>query len=577
MILMCDGQVFPLGPMHTLLSESDYGFLERFLDVTKANMFFARGVLIVEGDAENLLLPTLARLVGRDLTKYGVSIVNVGTRGLRRYARVFRRRSLTDGNSAPAIPIPVACLADRDIMPDCARQVFGLAEEKREGAGPRYESDLTSEESKEEWRQKRCRDDGENVKTFVSDHWTLEYDLAHAGLGEFLWQAVALAMDEARRDRDRASAVENDPASIAKQASREWSKLKEESGSRQDSDDFLACKACRPLRNGVSKPMAAQHLASLLEDRFGPKGTAEDRASFRHLVPRYIPACELAWDELTVSAWAREHARIGVWLSGVRGAGRAVPDIPNWRGLEARLLRGARRSSCGAGVRQAAVATDGRLFPCYWFVFAEGAEAFELGRVEAGFTRDAALQAMAALRPESARPEHGSCASCPARDGCTFFCPALRFLLARHPAMAPDVACTLDRARVSAIRFEDAWRCAVRAPVADFVVPVVSVEHLLDLKRRASRAQDLGSASGRRRPWRPACRAGAGLGRHRGAGAHHGGTPWKRPGGELSKRSRQTTARIPGPDVRAAAAVARRDPRVLRAGPGCCVARDSHV
>ncbi|WP_264801948.1 ATP-binding protein [Acetobacter nitrogenifigens] len=42
-----------MGPEHTLLAPDDYAFLERFLDATEANLFFARGVIIVEGDAEN--------------------------------------------------------------------------------------------------------------------------------------------------------------------------------------------------------------------------------------------------------------------------------------------------------------------------------------------------------------------------------------------------------------------------------------------------------------------------------------------------------------------------------------------
>lgn len=49
----------PLRKEKTKLSASDYRFLERFLDVTKANLFLARAVLIVEGDAENILLPVI--------------------------------------------------------------------------------------------------------------------------------------------------------------------------------------------------------------------------------------------------------------------------------------------------------------------------------------------------------------------------------------------------------------------------------------------------------------------------------------------------------------------------------------
>ena len=51
---MSAGKAFPLKASLTKLDKSDYMFLRRFLDVTKANMFFAKGVLIVEGDAENI-------------------------------------------------------------------------------------------------------------------------------------------------------------------------------------------------------------------------------------------------------------------------------------------------------------------------------------------------------------------------------------------------------------------------------------------------------------------------------------------------------------------------------------------
>jgi putative ATP-dependent endonuclease of the OLD family len=72
LVLVEGGRAFPLGEGKTKLSKSDYRFLERFLDVTKSNLFFARAVLIVEGDAENILLPVIAKLLGRDFAKFGV-------------------------------------------------------------------------------------------------------------------------------------------------------------------------------------------------------------------------------------------------------------------------------------------------------------------------------------------------------------------------------------------------------------------------------------------------------------------------------------------------------------------------
>lgn len=52
-------------------------FLQRFLDATKSNLFFAKGVIMVEGDAENLLIPVIAEIIGYPLEKYGVSISSV--------------------------------------------------------------------------------------------------------------------------------------------------------------------------------------------------------------------------------------------------------------------------------------------------------------------------------------------------------------------------------------------------------------------------------------------------------------------------------------------------------------------
>ncbi len=296
LILMCAGKAYPMGAEHTLLSRTDYRFLERFLDVTKANLFFARGVMIVEGDAENLLLPTLARLLGRDFTRYGVSIVNVGSRGLRRYARIFRRRPLPNGTPAPSLPIRVACLADRDIMPDCAREVFGAADDddedgeaKKRGRGARFESDLPDDEAREKWRQGRCEDDGENVRTFVADHWTLEYDLARAGLRHSLTTAIALAAEEAREDKRKSHADDADGRATAlTEAKESLKKVKEEAEGRSDAADYIACQICAPLMGGVSKAMTAQHLASNLEKRYGATATPANRAKLSKFIPAYI-------------------------------------------------------------------------------------------------------------------------------------------------------------------------------------------------------------------------------------------------------------------------------------------------
>ncbi len=200
LVLLSKGKAFPLCSGRTELAPSDYGFLGRFLDATKANLFFARGLMIVEGDAENILLPTLARILQRDFTANGVSIVNVGGIGLRRFARIFQRKApATDG----VIPVPVACVTDLDVMPDCApeitgRVIPGKTWPEKNNRRWRAKKDYTPQELTARREVIRDKASGQNVKTFVADEWTLEYNLAYAGLAREVFVAARLAAYDER-------------------------------------------------------------------------------------------------------------------------------------------------------------------------------------------------------------------------------------------------------------------------------------------------------------------------------------------------------------------------------------------
>ncbi len=191
-IVIKDAIPYSLAKGKTKLEDDDYKFLERYLDATKANLFFAKGVIIVEGPSEELLLPTIAKLLGMDLTEYGVSIVNVRSTGLRRYARIFQR------SNDEVLNIPVACITDRDIMPDCAPAICIKKEysdktkwPKKEDRKWTVESEYPTEQSKVDWVANiKNKSDGQKVKTFVANDWTFEYDLAKAGLIEELIDVI---------------------------------------------------------------------------------------------------------------------------------------------------------------------------------------------------------------------------------------------------------------------------------------------------------------------------------------------------------------------------------------------------
>ena len=59
------------------LTEANKKYLQRYLDVTKSQMFFARGILFVEGISEVILIPAMAKALDRPLEKYAVELVNV--------------------------------------------------------------------------------------------------------------------------------------------------------------------------------------------------------------------------------------------------------------------------------------------------------------------------------------------------------------------------------------------------------------------------------------------------------------------------------------------------------------------
>ncbi len=286
LVLLHRQSAFSMAEGQTRLSKKDYRFLQRFLDVTKANLFFARGLIVVEGDGEAILLPTLSRLIGRDLTEHGVSIVNVGGTGLRRYARILQRQDPAKGIFA----IPTACLADMDVMPNCAPLILELV---TGDADPKWASPRRKWRVKREFganpveqlaglKAKRARlseGDGQNVSTFVADEWTLEYDIAFAGLDEEVYIAAVLAAYDDPLNDEKKTLVDVLAAAKASYAAL----VVNAAGDRE-----ILCSHIYEMFSSkrASKAIAAQHLADLLSER-SRKGEI-DSAWLTARLPAYI-------------------------------------------------------------------------------------------------------------------------------------------------------------------------------------------------------------------------------------------------------------------------------------------------
>lgn len=251
MTMIVGHRAYPLGAAHTRLEAGDYEFLGRFLDATKANLFFARALIVVEGDGENLLLPTIAEKLGRSLSSYGVSVVNVGHRGLFRYSRILQREC------GDPIGVPVALIPDRDIPPHEAKALVGTR---------KTENELTQAEIDAQMKT-LSRDVGDPVDVFIADCWTLEFDLAlQPMLAKSVNQAVQLAKTNSRRPAFLVKIVQS--ADAAYEA---WARAGLSAAE-------IAVKIYQPVINKeASKAEVAEQLAAILRKRSDTPEEMRDR------------------------------------------------------------------------------------------------------------------------------------------------------------------------------------------------------------------------------------------------------------------------------------------------------------
>ena len=87
--------------------------LERYLDVTRGEMLFANGVLLVEGDTERFLLPALAKANGIDFDELGISVCSVAGTNFLPYIELLGERGLR---------LPVAVVTDGDPAEDLKKR-----------------------------------------------------------------------------------------------------------------------------------------------------------------------------------------------------------------------------------------------------------------------------------------------------------------------------------------------------------------------------------------------------------------------------------------------------------------------
>lgn len=69
--------------------------LERYLDAKRSVLLFSKGIILVEGDGEEILIPHLAKkILGITLDELGIGLINVGSVGFENVACIFDEKRL---------------------------------------------------------------------------------------------------------------------------------------------------------------------------------------------------------------------------------------------------------------------------------------------------------------------------------------------------------------------------------------------------------------------------------------------------------------------------------------------------
>jgi putative ATP-dependent endonuclease of OLD family len=256
LIVVKNGNAYPMGYKYTKLDKGDYYFLERFLDSTKANLFFANGIILVEGDAENILLPTIAKLIGKNLSDFGVSIVNVGSVAFLRYSKIFLRKS------DPQFTVPVAVITDVDVKPfESEVKVDDGSGGKRNKTKPEVETERVTVIS-----TKKEKYDKQKVKSFIAPYWTLEYTIALSCLSKLFYQAVYISwkIKDAEGKNSYVYTETKNKATLIQEADEQYSQWLQDDKSIEEIAFEIYKKTL--LDKQVSKAVVAQIFSQILNE-----------------------------------------------------------------------------------------------------------------------------------------------------------------------------------------------------------------------------------------------------------------------------------------------------------------------
>ncbi|AYY53178.1 ATP-dependent nuclease [Acinetobacter baumannii] len=170
------------------LAPNNLDFLNRWLDITKSNLLFASGVILVEGIAEQMLIPELAKIVLKDkeinnIEDYGVSVINLNGIYFNHFMRLYCNiKGVSDvQEDQEGLNIPIRCAGITDLDPEQHYYKEEIVKEEKKQV--KYNHKPPSEKNEIVGKNHALKlvksiNSSEHARLFVAGYKTLEYDLA---------------------------------------------------------------------------------------------------------------------------------------------------------------------------------------------------------------------------------------------------------------------------------------------------------------------------------------------------------------------------------------------------------------
>lgn len=195
-------------PLRTCgLPKTSGQFINRWLDVTKSNLLFARGVILVEGIAEQMIIPALAEIVlkeqevGRqNLEDLGISAINLNGIYFNHFMQLYCNIDGEDDEGRSSWNnIPIRCAGITDLDPP-KKQTRQIPDPKDTNKTKEIEEDFIPYEGHMKGGTNHAIklvdsiNKSTNARLYVSNYKTLEYDLAMEGNNAALMSEIIASL-----------------------------------------------------------------------------------------------------------------------------------------------------------------------------------------------------------------------------------------------------------------------------------------------------------------------------------------------------------------------------------------------